>query len=110
MLGFVFEGWSTPCVSYFIVQHLILLCLIFSCNQYLISPSIILHWSYRQGCSLAPHLSVLTFDALGYFLDAILVQGKIQTMSIRDGYEMANNHIVHDFFVFSSGPRLGIYL
>ena len=46
-----------------------------------------------------PHLSVLTFDALGYFLDATLVQGKIQRMSIRDGYEMANNHIVHDFFL-----------
>ena len=86
------------CVSFFIVQHLVLLCLIFSCNQYLLSPSILLHWSYRQGCSLAPHLSLLTFDALGYFLDVTLAQGKIQRISIRDGYEMANNDFAHDFF------------
>jgi len=87
-----------------LVSHLLLYNTLFFCVssflaiRYLLSPSILLHWSYRQGCALAPHLSILTFDALGYFLDATLLQGKIQRMSIRDGYEMANNYIAHDFF------------
>nr|QHR88371.1 hypothetical protein Q903MT_gene2384 [Picea sitchensis] len=59
----------------------------FSVNNSLY-PHILLHWSIRQGCPLAPHLYVLTADALGYLLEAAHMQRQLRGVSLPDDKEL----------------------
>nr|KUM47385.1 hypothetical protein ABT39_MTgene5570 [Picea glauca]QHR89567.1 hypothetical protein Q903MT_gene3589 [Picea sitchensis] len=61
-----------------------------------LSESIALQRSIRQGCMLASYLYVITVDALGYLFEATRLQGQIRGIYLLYGNQLLNVHFADD--------------
>ena len=59
-----------------------------------LSPSIHLHRSIRQGFPLPPYLYLLVANDIAYLLEVVHCQVQLQGISLPEGKEMVNNHFV----------------
>lgn len=55
-----------------------------------------MHHNIHQRCPLAPHMYVLTIDALGYSLEASHFSRHILGIRLLDGLVMVNNYFIED--------------